>query len=101
MIRRPPRSTLFPYTTLFRSRSAAYFLAGRFFRTRSFMDNSHAFNTYWSGQVPFVASFALQQLRLWVSTNQWFSGHDHDAWFEVPSETLNSLQVDYQQQWGQ
>src|SRR3989442_1846886 len=24
MIRRPPRSTLFPYTTLFRSRSAGY-----------------------------------------------------------------------------
>src|SRR2546422_8326814 len=24
MIRRPPRSTLFPYTTLFRSREAAY-----------------------------------------------------------------------------
>src|SRR5689334_24198420 len=24
MIRRPPRSTLFPYTTLFRSRGAAY-----------------------------------------------------------------------------
>src|SRR5437588_7743007 len=34
MIRRPPRSTLFPYTTLFRSRSS---LAGRLFacgRTR-------------------------------------------------------------------
>src|SRR5256886_12160555 len=27
MIRRPPRSTLFPYTTLFRSPSTAYFLA--------------------------------------------------------------------------
>src|SRR2546425_2268508 len=25
MIRRPPRSTLFPYTTLFRSRSVPYF----------------------------------------------------------------------------
>src|SRR3712207_7997065 len=30
MIRRPPRSTLFPYTTLFRSRKAAL---GRFWRT--------------------------------------------------------------------
>src|SRR3712207_9229286 len=28
MIRRPPRSTLFPYTTLFRSRSAAALLSG-------------------------------------------------------------------------
>src|SRR3712207_7630240 len=29
MIRRPPRSTLFPYTTLFRSRSAVVTLGGR------------------------------------------------------------------------
>src|SRR5258707_5186420 len=29
MIRRPPRSTLFPYTTLFRSRSIAKRFAGR------------------------------------------------------------------------
>src|SRR5690554_7598029 len=29
MIRRPPRSTLFPYTTLFRSRSAESFLEAR------------------------------------------------------------------------
>src|SRR3712207_8561974 len=28
MIRRPPRSTLFPYTTLFRSRSAPYHRTG-------------------------------------------------------------------------
>src|SRR2546429_871060 len=28
MIRRPPRSTLFPYTTLFRSRAAAVALTG-------------------------------------------------------------------------
>src|SRR3712207_8603070 len=31
MIRRPPRSTLFPYTTLFRSRSAPYGLTGAVF----------------------------------------------------------------------
>src|SRR3712207_8377478 len=29
MIRRPPRSTLFPYTTLFRSRKAAFAAMGR------------------------------------------------------------------------
>src|SRR2546422_7033850 len=29
MIRRPPRSTLFPYTTLFRSRQAVYAVAAR------------------------------------------------------------------------
>src|SRR3712207_9311800 len=28
MIRRPPRSTLFPYTTLFRSKGANVFIAG-------------------------------------------------------------------------
>src|SRR5688572_31676252 len=30
MIRRPPRSTLFPYTTLFRSRSAFYQAGGAY-----------------------------------------------------------------------
>src|SRR2546425_2841319 len=30
MIRRPPRSTLFPYTTLFRSRRAVELMAGPF-----------------------------------------------------------------------
>src|SRR2546430_5371534 len=29
MIRRPPRSTLFPYTTLFRSKSSSWFLRAR------------------------------------------------------------------------
>src|SRR2546423_12045919 len=29
MIRRPPRSTLFPYTTLFRSRPGLHFWSGR------------------------------------------------------------------------
>src|SRR3712207_7635652 len=29
MIRRPPRSTLFPYTTLFRSRAQAVYILGR------------------------------------------------------------------------
>src|SRR3712207_8549969 len=36
MIRRPPRSTLFPYTTLFRSRGNAYESGGDvYFRVRS------------------------------------------------------------------
>src|SRR2546422_10294118 len=34
MIRRPPRSTLFPYTTLFRSLSLAHGLVLNFFKTR-------------------------------------------------------------------
>src|SRR2546427_3204344 len=32
MIRRPPRSTLFPYTTLFRSRKALAMVAATFYR---------------------------------------------------------------------
>src|SRR5438874_5184042 len=34
MIRRPPRSTLFPYTTLFRSHDQAFVLAGEVQRLR-------------------------------------------------------------------
>src|SRR5256885_8218311 len=34
MIRRPPRSTLFPYTTLFRSLQPVLFLVGRLQRQR-------------------------------------------------------------------
>jgi polyhydroxyalkanoate synthase len=66
------------------------------------MDNkTHTFNTIWSGQVPFAASFAVQQLRLWVSSNPWFTGQPYNDWFELPRETLDSLQSDYQAQWGE
>src|SRR5256885_8016493 len=34
MIRRPPRSTLFPYTTLFRSSRSAFLLRRRLLRSR-------------------------------------------------------------------
>ena len=68
-------------------------------RTES-MDNLHAFSQYWSGQTPFFASFALQQLRLWVSHNPWFDGHEHERWFDVPSESLQQLQSEYQQGWA-
>jgi polyhydroxyalkanoate synthase len=63
-------------------------------------NNAHTFNTFWSGQVPFIASFAVQQLRLWVSTNPWFTGQDYNEWFELPRATLDTLQADYQMQWG-
>src|SRR3989442_2694490 len=46
MIRRPPRSTLFPYTTLFRSRVANAIAITRFFtvrmRSRIFLRSPHA-----------------------------------------------------------
>src|SRR3712207_8830239 len=52
MIRRPPRSTLFPYTTLFRSRKetdAAYEGIVDFAELESFMDNQVKF--YSSGML--------------------------------------------------
>ncbi|MGA3796650.1 class I poly(R)-hydroxyalkanoic acid synthase [Pseudomonas fluorescens] len=64
------------------------------------MSNANMFSSCWSGQVPFVASFAVQQLRLWVSTNPWFSGYEHSEWFELPEEVIDRLQADYYQQWA-
>ncbi|MFJ7284334.1 class I poly(R)-hydroxyalkanoic acid synthase [Pseudomonas sp. NPDC099000] len=63
-------------------------------------NNAHTFNTFWSGQVPFIASFAVQQLRLWVSSNPWFTGQKYEEWFDLPRTTLESLQAEYQTQWG-
>ncbi len=65
------------------------------------MDNPHTFNTYWSGQVPFIASCALHQLRLWVANNSWFAGHEHGAWFDLAPGMLDRLQFEYQLQWAQ
>ncbi|MBB3104895.1 class I poly(R)-hydroxyalkanoic acid synthase [Azomonas macrocytogenes] len=63
------------------------------------MDNLYAFSHYWSGQTPFFASLTLQQLRLWVSHNPWFTGHKHERWFAVPHEDLQRLQSEYQKEW--
>src|SRR5256885_5444033 len=52
MIRRPPRSTLFPYTTLFRSD----FLSGG---TPS-MDRAE----YWGGSIPWVSAKDMKRFRL-------------------------------------
>lgn len=65
------------------------------------MDNLHTFSAHWSGQVPFIASCTLQQLRLWVSNNAWFAGHEHGTWFNLPASTLDRLQFEYQIQWAQ
>src|SRR3712207_9548095 len=45
MIRRPPRSTLFPYTTLFRSRSVLEAAA---------IDGSGTWRTFWRIMVPML-----------------------------------------------
>src|SRR2546429_9668068 len=52
MIRRPPRSTLFPYTTLFRSQTAAEFaqVQGAFRNTRVVSDVAllHDYESRWA-----------------------------------------------------
>lgn len=57
------------------------------------------FSHYWTSNTPFHANATLQQLRVWISAHPWFKGHDVDAWFDVPSETLSELQSEYNQQW--
>ncbi|MFN9529675.1 MAG: class I poly(R)-hydroxyalkanoic acid synthase [Pseudomonadaceae bacterium] len=61
--------------------------------------NADTLNAYWSSQPPFAASLVLQQLRLWMAQNPWFSDYDQRHWFEVPAERLERLQLDYQQEW--
>src|SRR3712207_8518376 len=55
MIRRPPRSTLFPYTTLFRSRGAGLRVGTdrlvEFARAIEEMDPSRRDDVYWSGRI--------------------------------------------------
>src|SRR3712207_6879084 len=59
MIRRPPRSTLFPYTTLFRS-VATFMLAllGTFLVRSGILDSIHAFGESTLGK-PFLAFIAI------------------------------------------
>src|SRR5256885_9353279 len=60
MIRRPPRSTLFPYTTLFRSRSATRVSSSSRCATRS---NGGNVNSGWLGhshpRVPQISSDSI------------------------------------------
>lgn len=63
------------------------------------MYNPQSLGVYWSGQAPFAASFTLYQLRLWITGNPWFAGHDIDPWFDLPSERLRELQTDYDREW--
>src|SRR6185437_13669359 len=60
MIRRPPRSTLFPYTTLFRSRAIS-----RRLRVQDFQPRHCADGTPWPSKT--VASTLAQALRSWIS----------------------------------
>lgn len=55
--------------------------------------------SYWSASSPFVAQFAIQQLRNWVANSPWFDGHDHTHWFDLPATALEQLQSEYQSEW--
>lgn len=59
----------------------------------------NSFITYWSGQTPFVAHLCLQQLRLGVMQHDWFKDSDRSEWFNVPSESLEQLQTEFNQEW--
>src|SRR3989475_12817829 len=85
MIRRPPRSTLFPYTTLFRSvlcaaTTATVSLSGRF-ACRSLPDTLHASVRLWS---PLRARVLVEAPRITpgpVVTRSPFPGVQHgDRW---------------------
>ncbi|TWI48014.1 polyhydroxyalkanoate synthase [Pseudomonas duriflava] len=65
------------------------------------MDQAQSFTRYWSAQSPFVATFAVHQLRLWMNTIPWFAGKAKEEWFEVPTERLEEIQAAYQQEWNQ
>src|SRR2546430_9415174 len=60
MIRRPPRSTLFPYTTLFRSLKSypapAFVPEGKEVRMDEFGDNLERVNEAWPGAVEVLIS---------------------------------------------
>src|SRR5687768_17971318 len=79
MIRRPPRSTLFPYTTLFRSASSA----------RHYYENAHATHSHEPTTVPIgVAAFGGD-----FSGIRRFAHRDHKKitrWSDRKSTRLNS-----------
>src|SRR3712207_8623840 len=77
MIRRPPRSTLFPYTTLFRSASGcgAAFAAGLLLPTAAsiaFYCWMGALDAFWYANFGFMARYA---------TEAEFNDHPHGAFF--------------------
>src|SRR5256884_7646943 len=79
MIRRPPRSTLFPYTTLFRSLLRAHPLPGRGFLI-------HAYG----GPQEMVAGFA--KLGAYFSFNAYFlherKGRQREVFRHIPADRL-------------
>src|SRR2546426_9741697 len=73
MIRRPPRSTLFPYTTLFRSHRLAA-LAARCFRTRLERDANRLVNILEENEFDLFLRFRRYLLEVLA-----VAGGQHDA----------------------
>src|SRR5690349_23120749 len=63
MIRRPPRSTLFPYTTLFRSHGGALEAAGRLHRRKQSIRDGHLDPALVVGNASLQARRQLQHSR--------------------------------------
>src|SRR3712207_7181641 len=63
MIRRPPRSTLFPYTTLFRSRSVMV-------NSGCFLRQLQPVTPHLKGPPVFVSKFVLTHVRVYVQAGQ-------------------------------
>src|SRR3712207_8629218 len=61
MIRRPPRSTLFPYTTLFRSHPKSWALLGR---RPELASNAVEEVVRLAGTVPAITRYALEDLEV-------------------------------------
>src|SRR2546430_4330915 len=73
MIRRPPRSTLFPYTTLFRSSAiaqAVLLALGPLFLAMLFFDHTRRFVAAWISQLANYALIDRKSTRLNSSHSQ-------------------------------
>src|SRR2546429_9105057 len=74
MIRRPPRSTLFPYTTLFRSHPVCRILGLIFLPTMAGLGLTFGFFAYFSGPSRLVletTSSVIASRIYWAQTHLW------------------------------
>src|SRR3712207_8307836 len=76
MIRRPPRSTLFPYTTLFRSRLAQRIVFGRTPGSKS-IRSPVASERQAAGSVPWPAASASAEL--WITAQSDVRSEEHTS----------------------
>src|SRR5258706_7805796 len=81
MIRRPPRSTLFPYTTLFRSRGSMYYCAPEL-RGPKIEGNSP----------PAAADvYSLGKVLYWLFTGDVYDGHERSEEHTSELQSLTNL----------